>query len=61
MSTAEMLETRGAARTLTQVLTVRFGPLPENMSRAVQEASSDQLERWTTRAVTVATLDEVFD
>lgn len=61
MTTAEMIEARGAARVLIQLLTVRFGPLPESVSRKVREASSDQVEKWTSRAATVQTLDEVFD
>lgn len=69
MTTAEMLEARGEARgeiigearALIRTLTVRFGPLPESVPRKVRQASADQLERWSIRAVTVATLDEVFD
>jgi hypothetical protein len=61
MTTAEMLEARGATRVLIQVLEARFGPLPESVSEKVHEASIAQVEKWTPRAATVATLDEVFD
>lgn len=69
VTTAEMLEARGeargevrgAARLLIQVLTARFGDLPESASKKVSEASAAQLEKWGTRAATVKTLDEVFE
>lgn len=73
MTTAEMLEARGEARgatrgkaegraeALIQILEVKFGLLPEDRSKEINEASSDQLREWTTRAVTASTLDEVFD
>lgn len=65
VTTAAMLESRGEARAgariLIRVLTAKFGPLPESASKKVSKASIDQLEEWTTRAATVATLDEVFD
>jgi predicted transposase YdaD len=51
----------GRAEALVQVLTVKFGPVPERMSKTVHEASSDQIQAWTTRAVTAETLDQVFD
>lgn len=64
MTTAEMLEARGEvlgrADTLLDFLDFRFGPLPEDTTQTVREASSDQLKRWSTRAKTVAALDEVF-
>lgn len=44
-----------------QVLTVKFGPLPESVSQTVHGASSDQIQAWTARAVTAETLDQVFD
>lgn len=73
MTTAEMLEARGRAegevigeargtrRMLIQVLTAKFGALPESRSKQVDEASGDQLEKWGTRAATAKTLDEVFE
>lgn len=64
MTTAEMIKARGKtlgrAEALIQVLTVRFGPLPESVSQRVHEASLAQVEKWTARAVTVESLDEVF-
>lgn len=60
VTTVEMIEARTAARILTRVLTAKFGPLPESTTEKVDEASIDQVEEWTTRAATVATLDEVF-
>jgi hypothetical protein len=43
-----------------QVLTVKFGPLPESVPATVRGASSDQVQAWTARAVTAETLDQVF-
>jgi hypothetical protein len=69
VTTAEMLRAEGEARgearwraeALAQVLTVKFGPLPESVSQTVHGASSDQIQAWTARAVTAETLDQVFD
>jgi len=69
VTTAEMLRTEGEARAearwrgeaLVQVLTVKFGPLPERVPETVHAASSDQIQAWTTRSVTAETLDQVFD
>ena len=67
VTTAEMLraegeargEARGRAEALVQVLTVKFGLLPESVSKAVHGASIDQVQAWTARAVTAETLDQV--
>jgi hypothetical protein len=61
VTTAEVLRAEARAETLVQVLTVKFGSLPESMSQTVHLASSDQLQAWTVRAVTAETLDQVFD
>ncbi len=50
----------GWAEALVQVLTVSFGPLPEDVSRTVDLATGDQVQAWTARAVTAETLDQVF-
>jgi Putative transposase, YhgA-like len=64
VTTAEMLRTEGRAEgraeALVQVLTVKFGSLPESVSQTVHGASSDQVKAWTARAVTAETLDQVF-
>jgi predicted transposase YdaD len=69
MTTAEMLRAEGEARgraeerseALVEVLTVKFGPLPESVPKTVRAASIEQMRAWTARAVTAETLDEVFD
>jgi predicted transposase YdaD len=50
----------GRAEILVQVLTVRFGPLPEAVSQTVHQGTGDQVQAWATRAVTAETLDQVF-
>ena len=68
MTTAEMLRTEGRtegealgrAEALVQVLTVKFGTLPEGVPAKVRTASSTQVQEWTARAVTAEKLDEVF-
>ena len=64
MTTAEMLcaegEARGLAKSLVRILTVKFGPLPENDARKVHAAPSGQVEAWIERAVTADMLDQVF-
>jgi predicted transposase YdaD len=69
VTTAEMLRAEGEARgraeeraeALVEVLTVKFGPLPESVPKTVRAASIDQMRAWTARAVTAETLDQVFD
>jgi hypothetical protein len=69
VTTAEMLraegeargEARGRAEALVQVLTVKFGSVPDSVSQTVHGAPSDQIQAWTARAVTAETLDQVFD
>jgi hypothetical protein len=60
VTTAQMLRTEERAEALVEVLTARFGPLPESVLKTVRAASLDQMRAWTTRAVTAGTLDEVF-
>jgi hypothetical protein len=68
MTTADMLraegraegEARGLAKGLVRTLTVKFGPLPEDIVGKVHAASASQVEAWTDRAVTADTLDQVF-
>jgi hypothetical protein len=61
MTTAEMLEARGEARMLVQILTAKFGALPGSASAKVNAASTAQLETWGIRAATAGTLDEIFE
>jgi hypothetical protein len=65
VTTAEMLRaegrTEGRAEALVEMLTVKFGPLPESMPKTVHAASVDQIKAWAARAVTAETLDQVFD
>jgi hypothetical protein len=73
VTTAEMLRAEGEARgeargrteeraeALVEVLTVKFGPLPDSVPKTVRAASLDQTRAWTARAVTAETLDEVFN
>jgi predicted transposase/invertase (TIGR01784 family) len=69
MTTADMLRAQGRtqgraegrAETLVEMLTVKFGPLPDKVPQTVNAASIDQLKTWTIRAMTAETLDQVFD
>ncbi|RAW09228.1 transposase, partial [Phytoactinopolyspora halophila] len=68
MTTADMLraegeargEARGRTEALVQLLTLKFGPLPQSTLDTVHTATIDQLETWTTRVLTAHTLDEVL-
>lgn len=60
MTTAEMFRAEGRAEALMHILTVKFGTLPEDVAEKVREAFSQQVQEWTTRAVTAEKLDEVF-
>ena len=69
VTTAEMLRAEGRtkgraegrAEALVEMLTVKFGPLPDSVPKTVHAASIDQMRVWTTRALTAETLDKVFD
>jgi predicted transposase/invertase (TIGR01784 family) len=68
VTTAQMLraegraegEARGRAEALVEILAVKFGLLPDSVSKTVHAASIDQVKVWTARAVTAETLDQVF-
>ncbi len=47
--------------TLLRLLTIRFGPLPDNIQARVRTAIGAQLDAWTDRVLTATTLDDVFD
>lgn len=50
----------GKAHTLTRLLRLRFGELPETVPARIASASLDELERWTDHILTAADLDDVF-
>jgi hypothetical protein len=72
VTTAEMLraegraegearsEARWRAEALVEMLTVKFGSLPESVPKSVHAASVSQIKAWAARAVTAETLDQVF-
>ncbi|WP_159619860.1 DUF4351 domain-containing protein [Ruania rhizosphaerae] len=45
---------------LTRLLTQKFGPLPEHHQDRIQHATTDDLDTWTDRILTAATLEDVF-
>jgi predicted transposase YdaD len=53
--------TEGRAEALVEMLTVKFGPLPDGVPQTVHAARIDQIKVWTARAVTADTLDQVFN
>ena len=64
VTTAEMLRAEGVAlgraEALVQLLTLKFGQLPQAALDTVHAASTDHLETWTARVLTTDTLDEVL-
>ena len=60
VTTAEMLRAEGRAEALVQLLTLKFGPLPQAVLDTVHAASTDQLQTWTARVLSATTLDEVL-
>jgi Uncharacterized conserved protein len=64
VTTAEMLRTEGEARgraaALVQLLTLKFGPLPQTVLDRVHAAPIEHVEAWTARIFTADTLDEVL-
>ena len=41
-------------------LSMRFGPLPDEVRARVQSATPPQLDIWVERVLTATTLDDVF-
>ena len=50
----------GARQVLTRLLTRRFGPLPAAVLQQLEQADTDQLERWADNVLDAPTLDDVF-
>jgi hypothetical protein len=51
---------QGKTQLLTQLLTTRFGPLPDPVVTRLHQASESELSSWADRVLTARTLDEVF-
>ena len=50
----------GRQQTLAELLTERFGPLDEAVTRRLASARLDELKHWSHRILSAQTLDEVF-
>ncbi|WP_239341953.1 DUF4351 domain-containing protein [Frankia sp. CiP3] len=65
MTIAETLRAEGRVEgrveTLLQLLTLKFGPLPEPVLTAIRDASTDQLQAWTARVLTTNSLHQLLD
>ncbi len=46
--------------TLTKLLTLRFGPLPDAVVQCLSEAKVERLDAWTEKVLFASSLDEVF-
>ncbi|HWN70990.1 MAG TPA: Rpn family recombination-promoting nuclease/putative transposase [Haliangium sp.] len=51
---------KGQRELLLRLLTKRFGPLQESVTRRVADASTKELEHWGERILDAASLDDVF-
>ena len=47
-------------RMLVRIAQRRFGPLAPALKQRIDDASLEQLERWTDRIIADATLEETF-
>jgi len=56
----EVGRAEGRRTALLQMLTVRFGPLPEEAAGQVKSGNEADLDRWTHRVLTAPTLAEVL-
>lgn len=45
---------------LTQLLTLKFGPVSDAVHQRLQGADPDTLRRWSVRVLTASSLEEVF-
>jgi hypothetical protein len=50
----------GEAKVLLKQLALKFGPLSDSVTERVNSASLTELDAWTSRVLTAATLDEVL-
>jgi predicted transposase YdaD len=50
----------GQARALVQLLTLKFGSLPQTARDSIQAATTGQLETWTARVLTADALEQVL-
>ena len=68
VTTADRLEARGeargelngAAKILLEMLTLRFGPLPDHVIGTVRAGSIEQLQGWTADVLAADRLDQIF-
>lgn len=68
MTTAERLRAEGRAQeraegraaTLIELLTVKFGSVPDTTIRTIRTAAPDRVDTWLHRLLTATTLDQVF-
>ena len=51
---------KGAVKTLSRQLTLRFGSIPADVIEKLNSASSEQLEQWTDNILVAQTLEQVF-
>lgn len=52
---------KGQATALRHLLTKRFGPLPDDITARIDQASLAQLETWLDRLMDAPTLEAIFD
>lgn len=68
VTTAERLRAEGRAQeraegraaTLIELLTVKFGSVPDTTIRTIRTAAPDRVDTWLHRLLTATTLDQVF-
>lgn len=51
---------QGIAAVLQRQLSRRFGPLPDDVTRRLSQATPEQLEIWAERVLEARSIDEVF-
>lgn len=52
---------QGEAAILKRLLTIRFGRLPQSTHDCLDQASIEELERWSEQLLSATNLDEVFN
>jgi hypothetical protein len=65
MTIAEQLRAEGRAEggqaVLLRLLSLKFGEIPGALKERVTQASEQDLDRWTERILTAASLEDVFE
>jgi hypothetical protein len=56
----EVVRKAGVEGTLRQLITLKFGDIPETASKRLEQATDEQLDTWVEQILTANSLDDLF-